>query len=101
MRYASLPQRRVLYWRVLAWVNERRRYFDRRPLLELPVGIPGDPTACPLGRALGCEVGPTEIKWPDGQTQPLPQFIQHFVELFDAGYFPWLVEEQVELAGAS
>ena len=89
--------------RVLDYVNRIR--VQRRigePLEELPKGRPGNELRCPIANALGgaCEVSAGHAFWQVGDIPGhryekirLPKFVHDFIERFDAGAYPELIEE--------
>jgi hypothetical protein len=92
----------------LAWVNQT---FDLpMPLLSLPPGQPRNENCCPIARALNenCE-GYFEVHLRDIYRYEDDQHLEHdalasvptskearlFIEAFDEGWLPHLIEEEV------
>lgn len=76
----------------LAWVNEVRSTLARAPIETLPAGIPCDPQACPLGKALDARVthdGRVVLEG-SGYVLRLPEAVRAFAGAYDVGAFPEL-----------
>lgn len=83
----------------LAWCNEKRKEYGKEPLTDLPKGRIGDPRSCPCGTATGLYVSRTLYSPVDeygnrtGSFHTLPREVTRFIELFDEGSIPELVEK--------
>jgi len=71
----------------LAWVNEYRT------CRELPRGMGGQPSGCPIGRALGASISQAGFwfwgypnRWYD-----TPSRVSEFIRAFDRGDYPELI----------
>jgi len=66
------------------------------PIAELPKGIQKDSESCPCGKATGLSVGRVAYceanpKW-EAKTFELPSVVGNFVDAFDNGDIPELIE---------
>ena len=85
----------------LEFVNRARAALGREPIEDLPSGIRASSCQCPVARgvAAGSEyvavVGSWLVKYPGLSTRDgvLTRRAQVFVEMFDEGRYPELIEE--------
>lgn len=106
--------------KVLDLVNSAREAIGMEPLAELPRGARGESRACPIARALGCEPqvlyrtlrydqegycaaravaqawGTELIERQDARFVELPWELVEFVDRFDSGAFPDLIDPELE-----
>lgn len=80
----------------LAFANEVRERYGAPPLSTLPRGVPDDSSSCPLANALRDCGDPVEVSGCsadiNGYTIQYPEEVWEFVEAFDSGRYPDLVE---------
>lgn len=80
---------------VLRWINEVRSVRGMESLVGMPRGIPCDPHACPLARALDADItagGVALARRPGLSPVHLPAAAQAFANDFDVGLYPSLEE---------
>lgn len=84
--------------KALAWCNARRQEKGKRPLKKMPKGRQQDQMSCPCGRTCKLWVDSLVWKFCDdpvyAKNRPLPKYMQRFVEKFDEGEFPHLIERK-------
>ncbi len=80
---------------VLRWINEVRSVRGVEPLVAMPRGIPCDPHACPVARALDSDItfdGVALARRSGWTPVHLPVAAQAFASDFDVGLYPALEE---------
>ncbi len=80
---------------VLRWINEVRSIRGVEPLADMPRGVPCDPHACPVARALDADVMFDGVVLAHGagwSPVHLPAAAQTFANDFDIGLYPALEE---------
>ncbi len=90
MTYGTLDE-------VLDWVNEVRVTRGLDPLAALPPGVPCDPSACPVSRALDADIrfdGRAVARGGAWPTLRLPLAARRFTSEFDVGLYPALEERE-------
>lgn len=82
---------------VLAWCNAQRAARGMEPLERLPKGICMDGWRCVISKALGEGVWVNDVRFgytPDlASSRELPELVRYWVNRFDAGDFPELIED--------
>jgi len=79
----------------LNWVNGVRKALGKKPLLSLPKGTPLSPTRCPVGIALGADVGGADLVGIHRGNihlyiRGIPSTVLKFIKAFDEGKYPEL-----------
>lgn len=69
---------------VISWCNEIRDQKGLEPLLDLPLGIPGNECCCPIGRAIQGQIQPSSGTYNGGHND-LPQHVADWARDFDHG----------------
>lgn len=80
---------------VVRWINEVRSIRGMEPIVGMPRGIPCDPHACPVARALDADItagGVALARRPGLSPVHLPAAAQAFANDFDVGLYPALEE---------
>lgn len=84
---------------VLNWANQVRANCDLPAIGELPKGIPGNLCSCPLAKAIQGSVGfeayvpLKQANYEEDLRESLPEGVALWVESFDEGKYPELVDE--------
>lgn len=87
---------------VLNWVNQQRESRGLEPLDELPYGHPTNSGHCPVARGLGfnavVSVDDYELYSEDSVCESgiIPDYVSTFIQDFDEGEYPHLIEEETE-----
>lgn len=84
---------------VLRWINEVRSIRGSEPLAALPLGVPCDPHACPVARALDSDITFDGVAFPrraGWSPVHLSSAAQAFANDFDVGLYPALEESGSE-----
>lgn len=86
---------------LVAWVNRQRKgMFSLRtapPIKRLRPGLPLNGDQCSLARSIGGRARVHPNGWrptPQAYLRPLPKYVATFVDRFDAGWYPDLVETE-------